>query len=102
MILAVRAISITCLIVAPEPIIVNTKGPSPRVSSVGSDGRRQGRKGSHGQRTVLISAFFRLFHVPWTCSEAFIQSVHMLYFMLCRSTTYSIIVQINRNERVRE
>ena len=31
MILAVRAISITCLIVAPEPVIVNTKGPSPRV-----------------------------------------------------------------------
>ena len=44
----------------------------------------------------------RLFHVPWTCSEAFVQSVHMLFFMLCRSTTYSIIIQINRNERVRE
>ena len=36
MILAVRAISITCLIVAPEPIIVNTKGPSPRVFEIES------------------------------------------------------------------
>ena len=31
------------------------RSPSP---SVGSDGRRQGRKGSEGQRTALISAFF--------------------------------------------
>ena len=32
-------------------------GPG-RTPSVGSDGRRQGRKGSEGQRTALISAFF--------------------------------------------
>ena len=39
----------------PKPPHPSFVSPSP---SVGSDGRRQGRAGSEGQRTALISAFF--------------------------------------------